>query len=891
LLNDAPAARATPEVKMPTFTSSETRAEIVARELLTIRGWNVSRPPKGNLVWKNEYRDFPALRDALTGKGKKGRGGDGYPDFLVLDRETNTPLIVGETKAKEDDIELAITEADQYGEALLGSGLNVLAAGIAGGENGGFKVRVDKRAGRDWKPVEYRTNPIQWIPTPVETRLLLANRRLFELQPRVPSNEILAKRGDEINRILRESKIKDEFRPAIMGAFMLALWRSKGDIRTDAEHALSDINNECKKAFVQAGKSEVAESILVPEANLKLASHAARICRILDLLNITTLTSEHDYLGQLYEMFFRFTGGNTIGQFFTPRHITGFVNELCAVGRNDVILDPTCGTGGFLISALNRMMDGKHFTEQQMAMLVKDHLIGFESEPITAALCVVNMLLRGDGKTGIILGDCFVDRRYPIGTATVAVGNPPFPHKKTDDPPEKFVNRALEALGMRGQLALIVPGSQLVKGSKRKWRAKTLQDNSLRAVITLPAELFQPYAAATTAILVLEKGVKHTPRTRTFFCRIKNDGYRLKKNVRVPQPGEELTAALDAYNDNLSKAGFCIMTSIPDAQSGSEWSPGAFIESEQHSEAELKAEIAFLMRSLTSFSAAFAPHLARFDQMLRVGEMAPKPYGKSVQLSLDEVGQPNTVQALFRVLYGQGALENKENLPSGPTPVISSAGTNNGCYGFYDLTDVADVIKAPFVTVPRTGSIGEAFVQERPCGVTSDCLVLLPKEGADEADLFIAAATIRLERWRFDYGRKITPGRIANLKLNRNARLKTWIKAQRLLANNLIDQTIAVLSNEPDTLATTFKELVATWRRDTSALSVLERKTMHPAYQTIIGMGVRALPLIFRELQRNGDHWLWALRAITRDDPAGPDDTFAEAVNAWLKWGRERGYL
>ena len=304
---------------------------------------------------------------------------------------------------------------------------------------------------------------------------------------------------------------------------------------------LRDINAECKAAFVEAGKPDIAHSILVPEDNEKLAARAPHLCHILRLLNITTLTAEHDYLGQLYETFFRFTGGNTIGQFFTPRHITQFMAAMVDVSKSDVLVDPACGTGGFLIAALNRMIGDSHLTESQINAMVKTHLKGFESEPITAALCVANMILRGDGKTGVIKGDCFTHPEYPEDEATITLGNPPFPHKKTDDPPEKFIDRGLEALRARGALAMIVPSSLLVKASKKKWRTRTLKGNTLEGVITLPSDLFAPYASSTTAILILEKGTPHPEDHSTFFCRIDNDGYRLKKNTRIEHPGEELT--------------------------------------------------------------------------------------------------------------------------------------------------------------------------------------------------------------------------------------------------------------------------------------------------------------------------------------------------------------
>ncbi len=76
-------------------------------------------PSTRQLALENEYRAFPHLLSALTGKGKKGKGGDAYPDFIVVDASA-TPVIVGELKARESDIEEASYEASEiYGEALF----------------------------------------------------------------------------------------------------------------------------------------------------------------------------------------------------------------------------------------------------------------------------------------------------------------------------------------------------------------------------------------------------------------------------------------------------------------------------------------------------------------------------------------------------------------------------------------------------------------------------------------------------------------------------------------------------------------------------------------------------------------------------------------------------
>jgi hypothetical protein len=88
-----------------------------------------------------------------------------------------------------------------------------------------------------------------------------------------------------------------------------------------------------------------------------------------------------------------------------------------------------------------------------------------------------------------------------------------------------------------------------------------------------------------------------------------------------------------------------------------------------------------------------------------------------------------------------------------------------------------------------------------------------------------------------------------------------------------------------------FQDLAAQWRKDTRHVSSVSKMAMHPAYQRIIGMGRAVVPFILKELQQRGGHWLWALHAITGEDPAPPEADFRDAARAWLQWGEEKGYL
>lgn len=117
---------------------------------------------------------------------------------------------------------------------------------------------------------------------------------------------------------------------------------------------------------------------------------------------------------------------------------------------------------------------------------------------------------------------------------------------------------------------------------------------------------------------------------------------------------------------------------------------------------------------------------------------------------------------LFDVEYGQHELSSKEDLERGKTIVISSQGTDHGCYGFYNIHSKYEPL---IISVPRTGSIGEAFVQFQPCCVDDNCLVLLPKRALTIDYLFYVCVKIRAEKWRYKYGRQITPPRLEQISL------------------------------------------------------------------------------------------------------------------------------
>jgi hypothetical protein len=575
---------------------------------------------------------------------------------------------------------------------------------------------------------------------------------------------------------------------------MIAIWqsgRTGATISREPGSILRDINHYCGEAF-GTKKFGLSNSLKVDPANKKLAKNSRRIVAILERLNIAVLTAEHDYLGQLYETFFRYTGGNTIGQYFTPRQITSLMAEITDIGVRDTVLDPTCGSGGFLVAAMDRILRLHRVKREDMVDVVAKQLIGFESEPITAALCVANMILRGDGSTGIYAEDVFTSKSFPKGTATVALINPPFPHKKTDTPAEAYVDKALTGLTDGGRLAVILPNSLMAKKDKGDWRMSILKRNRLDAVCQLPDELFQPYAAANTSIAVITKGVPHDPKWKTSFVRLHHDGFVLKKGARVRSDNEpnQIDDAIDAIRNKTIRPGFSNASSISD---GDEWSVGAYIESAPPEDAELVRAVGVLLRRLASFYTRYAPEVV--DQRLAIlkSEIQCSDYKEMlspqrIKNAADLPKEPDTIGGAFEIFYGMKELHSREGIAPGRTLVISPTEEYNGCYGWLDFPNV---IEPPFVSVAQTGSIGEAFVQLEPCAVNDDCLVLLPREGVGLVDLVLAAATLHSEKWRFSYGRKLTPQRIASFKMPSSKVVRDWVAEQLTQNDKVIEASLA----------------------------------------------------------------------------------------------------
>ena len=277
--------------------------------------------------------------------------------------------------------------------------------------------------------------------------------------------------------------------------------------------------------------------------------------------------SHSEKLGDAFEYLLSVMGSQgDAGQFRTPRHIIDFVTACVNPQKNETVLDPACGTAGFLLSAYKHILNQN--TEKRLGDKLKPddrkklatNFVGYDISPDMVRLSLANMYLHGFATPQIHEYDTLSSEDRWQETFDVILANPPFmtpkggirPHKKFGVQANKaevlFTDYIAEHLNSKGRAGVIVPEGILFHPSNAfKQLRKLLIEDSLLAIISLPAGVFNPYSGVKTSILVLDKSLAKSSND-VLFIKIENDGYDLgsqRKKIEL----NDLPSALTTLND------------------------------------------------------------------------------------------------------------------------------------------------------------------------------------------------------------------------------------------------------------------------------------------------------------------------------------------------------
>ena len=266
-----------------------------------------------------------------------------------------------------------------------------------------------------------------------------------------------------------------------------------------------------------------------------------------DIYALMGQSTETDIRGDVYEyLLSKISTAGRNGQFRTPRHIISMMVELMNPQPNDIICDPACGTGGFLVGASdylqknyrNDILMNKENREHYM-----NHMFhGFDMDRTMLRIGAMNMMTHGVESPFIEYRDSLSDQNLDKDKYSMILANPPFKGSLDADSVSAdllkvtntkktellFLALFIRMLKIGGRCACIVPDGVLFGSSNahKQIRKTLIENNRLEAVISMPSGVFKPYAGVSTGILIFTK-TGHSGTDKVWFYDMKADGYSL----------------------------------------------------------------------------------------------------------------------------------------------------------------------------------------------------------------------------------------------------------------------------------------------------------------------------------------------------------------------------
>lgn len=353
-----------------------------------------------------------------------------------------------------------------------------------------------------------------------------------------------------------------------------------GDLKDYAWTRLMDtrIGNQERMNIYSEALVKFSESKQLPQLFREIFKSAFLPYRSPEVLGL--FLKEIDYfdyshpeeLGNAYEYLLSIMSSQgDAGQFRTPRHIIDFIVDVINPTAEDKVLDPACGTGGFLVSAYKHILeqhdgknpDGSKNSEKPLTPDQRKNLMGnfegYDIDPGMVRIAQVNMYLHQFKNPKIYNYDSLsMDERWN-DKFDVVLANPPFmspkggvsTHNKFSIQSTRsevlFVDYIMNHLRPKGRAGIIVPeGIIFQSGTSHKQLRKNLVNDGLYAVVSLPAGVFQPYSGVKTSILLFNNELAKQNK-EVLFVKIENDGFDLSAQRRV-NTKNDLPEALDVLN-------------------------------------------------------------------------------------------------------------------------------------------------------------------------------------------------------------------------------------------------------------------------------------------------------------------------------------------------------
>ena len=338
-----------------------------------------------------------------------------------------------------------------------------------------------------------------------------------------------------------------------------------------SDKILSHVRDVVFPFMRELGDEDSLYSKYMKDASFSLPT-ASLLIEAVNIINDLHIKEQNqDTQGDIYEyLLSELQSAGKNGQFRTPRHIIKMMIDLAKPGLGDRILDPACGTAGFLVNAYEHILKKNQkngvstLSPQKKKMLDEDTLYGYDIDRTMVRIAVMNLMMHGITNPRIMGEDTLSKRYNEKGTYDLIMANPPF--KGSINESEKsdeltittsktellFIELMYNSLSIGGRCAVIVPDGVLFGNSNahKSIRKLLMEKCRLDAIISMPSGIFKPYAGVSTAVLYFTKG---EPTEKVWFYDMESDGYSLD-DKRTPQPEkDDIPDILESFEKRLKE--------------------------------------------------------------------------------------------------------------------------------------------------------------------------------------------------------------------------------------------------------------------------------------------------------------------------------------------------
>lgn len=537
-------------------------------------------------IENNEFSYKQVLERSLSGHYKL--------DIRFYDEASETAVLI-ETKRRFTSADKDQLFAYVALEQELNPETNIVAI-LANTENDLIKV---------WQFANNEANGIELSDTRLKS---FEEYKFYFIPQNVNDRTAVLENTSKLNKLLHDNGIPEKLRSQFVGTCLLALkekLKFKGLSTAQINAGINEIlasmlhNSLDRATKLSLLKTKILESQSVSSIRAEEYQKILLFIKKNILPYINEYTSEgHDILSYFFTTFNKYVAREDKNQAFTPNHIAHFMCKVAHLHRNTRVLDPTCGSGTFLVQAMSQILKDCETASEKRH--VKEHQIyGIEFDENVYGLATTNMLIHGDGNSNIQMGSCF-DKKQWIESANInlVLMNPPYNASKNQVPysyarlfgtkstdPTKglgFVQYIADAVG-HGKLLTLLPMACALTSSTivTDFKRKMLQNHTLDAVFSLPPDMFYPGASAVAVCMVFNLGQPHPSDFETFFGYFREDGLEKRKGVGRVDINESWDNVesewLSLYHHRSEVAGKSVNKIISSAD---EWCAEAYMETD-----------------------------------------------------------------------------------------------------------------------------------------------------------------------------------------------------------------------------------------------------------------------------------------------------------------------